>query len=197
MDTLGKSWDAIQTGVTYAREWLTWAATSIWAAVPGNGVDQKLIVIGSVLGGLAAIPVLHWLWQKWRGTDINTQVGRLDTKVENLTAVVRLYEASRQFLSEGSDAAELPLREAVARKEKEDIVAILDQVVRSDRDDYASLKREHEAVKDAIRKIEMAFQAAEMILSCRCAEPHIYIVKSSLFIHEKGLAEEFMKLVGE
>ena len=46
----------------------------IWAAVPGNGVDQKLIVIGSVLGGLAAIPVLDSLWQKWRGTDINTQV---------------------------------------------------------------------------------------------------------------------------
>jgi len=194
MDTMGESWDAIRTGMMYAREWLTWAATSIWAAVPGSGVDQKLIIIGKVLGSLA---FLYWLWQKWRGTDINTQVGRLDTKVENLTAVVRLYEASRQFLSEGSDAAELPLREAVARKEKEDIVAILDQVVRSDRDDYASLKREHEAVKDAIRKIEMAFQAAEMILSCRCAEPHIYIVKSSLFIHEKGLAEEFMKLVGE
>ena len=86
-----KSWDAIQTGVTYAREWLTWAATSIWAAIPGNGVDQKL----RVLGGLAAIPALHWLWQKWRGTDINTQVDkvdekvdRLDTKFEKLTVLI-------------------------------------------------------------------------------------------------------------
>ena len=76
----------------YTREWLTWAATSIWAAVPGSGVDQKLIIIGKVLGSLA---FLYWLWQKWRGTDINTQVDkvdekvdRLDTKFEKLTVLI-------------------------------------------------------------------------------------------------------------
>jgi len=106
MDTVVESWDAIQTGVTYAREWLTWAATSIWAAVPGNGVDQKL----RVLGTLAAIPALHWLWQKWRGTDINTQVDkvdekvdRLDTKVEKLTAVLIAQAREREASLPGSN----------------------------------------------------------------------------------------------
>jgi tetratricopeptide (TPR) repeat protein len=81
MDTVVESWDAVQTGMMYAREWLTWAATSIWAAVPGSGVDQKLIIIGKVLGSLA---FLYWLWQKWRGTDINTQVDKVDEKVDRL-----------------------------------------------------------------------------------------------------------------
>ena len=50
----------------------------IWNTVPGSDTAQKLVVLGSVLGGLTALPVFHWLWQKWRHTDSDSRLERIE-----------------------------------------------------------------------------------------------------------------------
>ena len=53
--------------------WLSEFLQQAWNIVPGEDAAKKLIVLGSVLGGLAALPVIYWLWQKWHKTDIDSK----------------------------------------------------------------------------------------------------------------------------
>ena len=74
----------------------------VWNLVPGKDAAEKLIVLGSVVGALAALPI-YWLWQKWHKTDIDTKVARVDSKVDQLKddiSEVRKLAAGLQVLKE-------------------------------------------------------------------------------------------------
>ena len=64
-------------------------AERTWNTVPGSDTAGKLVVLGSVLGGLTALPVFHWLWQKWRHTDIDFKVSKMEEHMQQLHVAIK------------------------------------------------------------------------------------------------------------
>jgi len=89
----------------------------VWNFVPGKDSAEKLTVLFTVLGGLTALQVAHWLWQKWHKTDIDSEVGQIRTDLKELKALLVQRAQAQDAAQPGGGTPEA--REAEAGIEKD------------------------------------------------------------------------------
>ena len=53
-----------------------------WDLIPAKGeTADKLSLLFNIIGGLGGLSFFYWLWQKWKKTDIDSQVGAVKSDV--------------------------------------------------------------------------------------------------------------------
>jgi tetratricopeptide (TPR) repeat protein len=103
MDFFRQAWQWISTWASELPGLVSSFAEKSWALVPGEGSAGKLVVLGSVVGGLAGLPTIYWLWQKWRKTDIDSEVGRMKVDLRELKELLAQRVEAKDATSQGGD----------------------------------------------------------------------------------------------
>ena len=118
--------------------------------VPDGATGRELGLIFTILGGVAALPI-YWGWQKWHGTDIDTQVSKL---MRNVDEIRQTNEELKERLSQRLQAqnglqgnSNGQLKSAIEK----DIGAAIDTLAEDGRNDaLAALERGDSKAAEAV-----------------------------------------------